>query len=86
MSVFFTHSKYADHHVERLYRSIEKVTKSNRKSIQIMGGDFNAELGPGFGVERVSVGPHTLKEGHKRGDWMKQWLMIENFAALDTMY
>ena len=29
-----------------------------------MGGDVNAELG------RVSVGPHTLNEGNKRGDWM----------------
>ena len=43
-------------------------------------------MGPEFGVERVSVGPHTLKEGNKRGDWMKQWLMIQNFAALNTMY
>ena len=51
-----------------------------------MGGDFNAELGSGNGVERVSVGPHTLKEVNKRGDWMKQWLMIQNFAALNTMY
>ena len=44
------------------------------------------ELGPGEGVERVSVGPHTLKEGNKRGDWLKQWLMIQNFTALNTMY
>ena len=29
---------------------------------QIVGGDFNAEFGPGIGVERLSVGPHTLKE------------------------
>ena len=42
-------------------------------------------MGPGYGVERVSVGPHTLKKGNKRGDWMKQWLMIQKFTALDTM-
>ena len=29
----------------------------------------------------VSVGPHTLNEGNKRGDWMKQWLMIQNFHS-----
>ena len=51
-----------------------------------MGGDFNAELGPGNGVERVTVGPHSLIEWNKRGDWMKQWLMIQNFTALNTMY
>ena len=44
------------------------------------------ELGPGFGVERVSVGPHTLGEGNKKGDWMKQWLMIQNFTVTNTMY
>ena len=68
MSVYFSHSEYADHHVESAYRSIEKRTKSKKKSIQIVEGDFNAELGPVFDVERVSVGPHTLKEGNKRGD------------------
>ena len=44
-----------------------KHTKS-KKSIQIVAGDFNADLGPGIGVERVSVGPHTLKESNRRGE------------------
>ena len=61
-----------------------RITKT--KNMKIVGGDFNAELGPGDGVERVSVGPHTLNEGNKRGDWMKQWLMIQIFTALNTMY
>ena len=69
-----------------MYRTIEKHTNSSRKSIQIVGGDFNAELGTGNGVERVTVGPHSLKEWNKRGDWTKQWLMIQNFTALNTMY
>ena len=51
-----------------------------------MGGDLNDELGPGVGVERISVGPHTLKEDNNRGDWMKQWVMLQNFVALNTMY
>ena len=66
--VFFSHSGYADHHVERAYRAIEKHTKSKKKNIRIVGGDFNAELGPGFGVERVSVGPHTRGEQERRLD------------------
>ena len=71
MSVYFPHSGHAGHHVEIAYRAIEKHTKS-KKSIKIVGRDFNAELELGIGVERVSVGPHTLKEVNKRGDWMKQ--------------
>ena len=55
-------------------RAIEKHMKS-KEAIQIVGGDFCAELGLGTGVQRVSVGPHTLKDGYKRGDWMKQCLM-----------
>ena len=77
MSMFLLHSGYADHHVERAYRAIEAHTKSKR-SIQIVGGDLNAPLGPGIGVEQVGVGPHTLKEGNKRGDWMNQWLILKN--------
>ena len=54
MSEYFPHWGYADHHVENVYRSIENLTHSKKKNIQIVGGDFNAELGPGYGVERVS--------------------------------
>ena len=63
MSAYFPHSGYADHHFEKMYRTIEKHTNSRKKGIHIVGGDFNAELGLGYGVERISVGPHTLKEG-----------------------
>ena len=85
MSVYMPHSGYADHHVEKAYNMIEKVIKPT-KNMQIIGGDFNAELGPGIGVERTSVGQHTLKEANSRGDWMKQWLMTQKLVALSTMY
>ena len=86
MSVHFHHSGYVDRHIEIMHRTIEKHTNSGKKNIQIVGGDFNGELGPGSGVERVRVGPHTLKEVYKRGDWMKQSLMMQNFTAFNTMY
>ena len=53
MSVYFPHSKYADHHVEKMYKTIENHMLKN---IPIIGGDFNAELGPGKGTECGSVG------------------------------
>ena len=59
---------------------IEKHTKS-KKSIQIVGGDFNAELGLGIGLERISVGQYTLNDGNKRGDWMKQWVMLKGLRS-----
>ena len=46
MSVYFTHSGYAVHHVESMYRTIEKHTTNDRNCIPIIGGHFNAELGP----------------------------------------
>ena len=68
------------------YRTNEKHTNYSKHCIPIIGGNFNAELGPGYGIECSSVGKHTLNGGNKRGDWMKLWLMMQNFTALNTMY
>jgi len=51
MSVYFRHSKYADHHIEKMYKTIEKHVAHSDKYIPSIGGDFNAELGPGKGTE-----------------------------------
>ena len=86
MSVYFPHSKYADHHIEKMYKTIEKHMMNNKKCIPIIGGDFNAELGPGKGPECKSVGKYTLNESNKRGDWLKSWLMLNDYSALNTMF
>ena len=54
--------------------------------MKIIGGDFNAELGTGIGVEQASVGQYTLKESNCRGEWMSQWLQEQRLVALNTMY
>ena len=56
------------------------------KYIPIIGGDFNAELGPGKGTERKSVSRYTLNDSNKRGDWLKSWLMLHDYFALNTMF
>ena len=86
MSVYFPHSKYADHHVEKMYKTIEKHMSNNKKCIPIIGGDFNAELEPGKGSECKSVGKYTLNESNKRGYWLKSWLMLNDYSALNTMF
>ena len=40
----FSHSGYADHHIEKMYNTIEKHTENCTKYILTIGGDFNAEL------------------------------------------
>ena len=65
MSVYFPHSKYADHHIEKMYKTIEKHMINNKKCIPIIGGDFNAELGPGKGTECKSVGKYTSTKATK---------------------
>ena len=70
----------------KMYRTIEKHTTNYQNCIPTVGGDFNAELGPGCGTECTSVGKHTLNGANTRGDWMKHWLMLQNFTALNTMY
>ena len=54
--------------------------------MKIIGGDFNAELGPGEGIELSSVGHYTLNNANCRGEWMTQWLLDNSFVALNTMY
>ena len=48
MSVYCPHSKFADHHIEKMYKTIEKHMVHNNKYIPIIEGDFNAELGSGW--------------------------------------
>ena len=40
----------------------------------------------GEGSESDYVGKHALGESNKRGSWMKQWLMIQNFVALNSKF
>ena len=86
MSVYFPHLGYADHHIEKMYKTIEKHTANCKRYIPIVGGDFNAELDPDTEQNVLSVGRYTLNKGNKRGDWMKHWLMLLDYTALNTMY
>ena len=56
------------------------------KNIPIIGGDFNAELGLGKETECKSVGKYTLNESNERGDWLKSWLMLNDYSTLNTMF
>ena len=54
--------------------------------MKIIGGDFNAEVGPGEGLELSAVGHYTLSKGNCRGEWMTQWLLQNKLVALNTLY
>ena len=85
MSVYMPHSGYADHNCEKVYKTITKMIE-REKSMKIIGGDFNAELGPGEGLELSAVAHYTLSKGNCRGEWMTQWLLQNKLVALNTMY
>ena len=63
-----------DHQVEKTYKTITTTIEKD-KSMKIIGGDFNAELGPGEGIELSAVGRYTLNKAYCRGEWMTQWLL-----------
>ena len=84
-SVYMPHSGYPDHQVEKTYKTI-LTTFEKDKSMKIIGGDFNAELGPGEGLELSAVGHHTLNKANCRGEWMTQWLLENSLVALNTLY
>ena len=81
-----TSTNVADHHIEKMYMTIEKHTENCKRYIPLIGGEFNAELGRGHGNECISVGRYALNEGNRRGDWMKHWMMLQGYTALNTMY
>ena len=85
MSVYMPHSGYPDHQVEKTYKTI-LTTIDKDKDMKIIGGDFNAELGPSEGIELSSVGHYMLNKANCRGEWMTQWLLENSFDALNTMY
>ena len=84
ISAYMPHSGYPDHQVEKTYGAFRRVIGTD-KNMNIIGGDFNAELGPGDGVEKTSVGHYTLNKANRRGEWMAQWLLEMNPVALNTV-
>ena len=78
ISAYMPHSGYPDHQVEKTYEAIRGVIATD-KNMKIIGGDFNAELGPGDGVEQTSVGHSTKRTaevngwhgGFSRGMWSR---------------
>ena len=71
MSTNLPHSGYPDHHVEKTHRTICRII-DKEKNMKIIGGDFNAELGRGDGIELSCVGHYTLNKANCRGEWMTQ--------------
>ena len=65
-----------------MYKTIEKHMTNNKKCIPVIGGDFNAELGPGRGTECKSVGKYPQRKQH----WLKSWFMLNDYSALNTMF
>ena len=64
----------------------EDVRKHRDPHIRIIAGDFNAQLRRWIDSERDYLGEHTTGQSNKRGIWMKKWLMIQNCAALNTIF
>ena len=62
-------------------RFIDTIKKE--KCAMIIGGDFNAELGPGEGVELSAVGHYTLDNVNARGEWKTQWLLENKLVAVN---
>ena len=82
MSVYFPHSGYADYHVEKCTersRSTRQIAKNTYRLLEETSLE-NWELAREPNVQVLA------DEGNKRGDWMKQWLMLQGYTALNTMY
>ena len=64
----------------KTYKTITTAIEKD-KSGKIIGGDFNAQLGPGEDIELSSVGHYTHNKVNGRGEWMTQWI-LENSCRI----
>ena len=85
ISTYMPHTGHLDHQVEKTYDAIRRVIGTD-KNMKVIGGDSNAELGPGIGIEQASVGHYTINKATCRGEWMAQGLLEKKQVALNTVY
>ena len=75
---------YADMHIEKMLKNIE--SHCNKKHFRVISGDFNAQLWLRIDSEEDYVEEHTTGQTNKRGIWIRQWCMIQNYVALITTF
>ena len=86
MSVYFPHSKNADYHIEKMYKTIEKHIMNNKNTFQSL--EETSMLSWDLVKERnVKVLAGTLStKVTKEEYWLKSWLMFNDYSALNTMF
>jgi hypothetical protein len=62
---------------------IKEARKSKR--FVIMGGDWNAEVGPSADEDKV-VGAFANATGNARGDWLHRWATKEQLIIANTTF
>ena len=83
-SVYFPHSGLRGH-AHREDAEKHRVTLQ-QKHFRVISGDFNAQLGLRIDSEEDYVEEHTTGQTNKRGIWIRQWCMIQNYVALITTF
>ena len=88
-SVYFPHGGYSDPHVQEMYTTLQNIRKrvNQRKSIFIVGGDFNARVGIRSDLDSETViGAHGYGEENDRGLWLKNFCALENLSISNTYF
>ena len=89
VTAYFPHSGYSDVHVQRLYSTLEAVSKEARKGRQgiLICGDFNAETGSREeNNDRRIIGKHGLGTQNRRGEWLTQWATTQRLSITNTHF
>ena len=88
MSMYFPDSKYADHHIEKMYKTIEKHMLNNKKNTfqslektSILSWDMQKERNV-----RVLASTLQTKVTREKTEWKAGWLMLNDYSAVNTMF
>ena len=89
VSAYFPHAGLKDEKVEALYAAIDGEVEAarNRASLVVIGGDFNAEIGPRQeGEDDAIVGNYGEGQRHRRGETMAKWAWASRMTIVNTMF
>ena len=81
MSVYVTHSGYGTTTLKRCTDQSRNLQIPTRRTYKLWEGTSMPNWDLGYGVETCQCWTAHTQRGNKRGDWMKHWLMIQNFTA-----
>ena len=85
-SVYFSHSGYADMHIEKMFKKNIEPHCNNKNTSEALRETSTLCLGLGKTLNETALENSQRDNPTKRGIWMQQWLMIQKYVAFSSTF